>query len=132
MVAATSAAGTSSVNTTSGSSFSTAARNIGSAVSAGLAVRTTSAMVRPGCAGRCRYGRGSSPTERTLWSRTTPMISVAGSSKVPVWNRSPTGLRPGQYLRASVSFTIATLRWPATSSSLNARPWTIGIPTAWK
>ena len=30
---------------------------------------------REGAAGRCRYGRGSSPTERTLWSRATPTTS---------------------------------------------------------
>jgi hypothetical protein len=80
VVAATSAAGTSSVKTISGSIARMAERSIGSALSAGVVVRTARATVREGRAGKWRYGRGSSPTDRTLWSRATPTTWCGASS----------------------------------------------------
>ena len=53
VVAATSAAGTSSVNTMSGSSFSTAVRNEGKAAFDGACVRTSSATRVERAAGKC-------------------------------------------------------------------------------
>lgn len=59
-------------------------RSRGSAFSAGMVVRTAKDTVREGRAGKWRYGRGSSPTERTLWSRATPTISCGATSKPSV------------------------------------------------
>ncbi len=43
-------------------------------------------------------------------------------------SRCPTGVRPGQYVRASVSLTMATPPSALASVDSKPRPWTIAMP----